>query len=116
MPVIHTYTSEPLSESQREHMKATFGRLIAKVPGKSEPWLMCLFEDEVPIYFGGSADFPSALVTVDVFAREAPDPSVWASLTPDITDTLRTVAHIEPSRIYVKYGWTPDFGWNGRNF
>ena len=52
MPVIRTYTSEPVSESQRDTLKSFYGALIAKVPGKSEPWLMCVFDDDLPIYMG----------------------------------------------------------------
>lgn len=116
MPVIHTYTSEPLSESQRTTIKARYGQIISRVPGKSEPWLMCLFQDDVPIYMGGNADFPTCYVTVDVFSREEPDHGVWSEITPEICDVISSVAHVEPSRIYIRYGWTPDFGWNGRNF
>lgn len=116
MPVIRTYTSEPVSESQRDRLKAFYGTLIERVPGKSEPWLMCVFDDNLPIYLGGSADEPAAYVTVDVFAREAPDHDVWASMTGPICDELRKVLSINPERVYVRYGWTPDFGWNGSNF
>lgn len=116
MPVIRTYTSEPVSESQRDTLKSFYGALIEKVPGKSEPWLMCVFDGDLPIYMGGSADEPAAYVTVDVFARAAVDPAVWDSMTGPICDELRDVLGIDPTRVYVRYGSTPDFGWNGSNF
>ena len=23
---------------------------------------------------------------------------------------------VDPARVYIRYGWTPSFGWNGANF
>lgn len=116
MPVIHTYSSTPISEAARESLKATYGEAIAAVPGKSEAWLMCLFEENVPTYHGGTNNQPAAYVTVDVFAREAVNPNVWRSMTPVICDALQTELGVDPARIYVKYGECANFGWNGMNF
>mgnify|MGYP000052018112 CR=1 FL=1 len=62
MPVIHTHVSVPTTPEQREALKAAYGKAITAVPGKSEGWLMCPFEDNMPIYFGGSDDQPAAYV------------------------------------------------------
>lgn len=69
MPVIHTHVSVPTTPEQREALKAAYGKAITAVPGKSEGWLMCPFEDNMPIYFGGSDDQPAAYVEVNVFGR-----------------------------------------------
>ena len=58
MPVIHTHVSVKTTPEQREALKAAYGKAITVVPGKSEGWLMCPFEDDMPIYFGGSDDAP----------------------------------------------------------
>ena len=116
MPVIHTYTSTPITPAQEELLKAAFGKTIALVPGKSEQWLMCAFEPETSLYLGGTNDEPAALVTVDVYARQPVKRAVWEKMTSLICDTLQEVLGIDPARIYVKYGSTPDFGWNGMNF
>lgn len=116
MPVIHTYSSTPIPEEARECLKATYGKLIGTVPGKSEQWLMCLFDENVPGYLGGTDDEPVAYVTVDVFARAAVEASVWAEMTPAICDALREQLGVDPARIYVRYGETSSFGWNGMNF
>ena len=60
MPVIHTHVSVPTTPEQREALKAAYGKAITAVPGKSEGWLMCPFEDNMPIYFCGSDDQPAA--------------------------------------------------------
>ena len=49
MPVIHTHVSVSTTPEQREALKAAYGKAITAVPGKSEGWLMCPFEDNMPI-------------------------------------------------------------------
>ena len=75
MPVVHTYCSAPIAPAAREALKAAYGSAIGNVPGKSEAWLMCLFEDETPIYFAGDDAAPSALVDVSAFSRVEVPPS-----------------------------------------
>ncbi|MBR3313625.1 MAG: hypothetical protein IKG18_05740 [Atopobiaceae bacterium] len=116
MPVIHTYSSTPIPANARESLKATYGNAIASVPGKSETWLMCLFDENVPTYHGGTNDAPAAYVTVDVFAREAVPRAAWNAMTPVICDALNDQLGVDPARIYIKYGETANFGWNGMNF
>ena len=116
MPVIHTYASTPIPDAVRESLKATWGEAIEAVPGKSETWLMCIFDENVPMYHGGTDDAPAAYVTVDVFARGAVNPSAWQKMTPVICDALQKQLGIDPTRIYIKYGESANFGWNGMNF
>lgn len=46
MPVIHTHVSVSTTAEQREALKSAYGKAITAVPGKSEGWLMCPFEDK----------------------------------------------------------------------
>lgn len=116
MPVIHTHASTPIPAEARETLKAAFGQAISAVPGKSEGWLMCLFDENVPIYFGGDDSEPSAYVEVSVFARGAVPSSAWEQMTEQLTPVISETLGIDPARIYIGYGATPDFGWNGSNF
>lgn len=116
MPVIHTYSSTAIPDDAREALKTTWGKAIEAVPGKSEAWLMCIFEENVPMYHAGTDDAPVAYVTVDVFARGAVDPSAWRQMTPTICDALHEQLGVDPARVYVKYGESANFGWNGMNF
>ena len=50
MPVIHTHVSVSTTPGQREALKAAYGKAITAVPGKSEGWLMCPFEDNMPLH------------------------------------------------------------------
>ena len=97
MPVIHTHVSVSTTPEQREALKAAYGKAITAVPGKSEGWLMCPFEDNMPIYFGGSDDQPAAYVEVNVFGRSVPgsawekaDRALWPRSTLGIPETAPT--------------------------
>ena len=72
MPVIHTYASTPIPEAARDALKTVYGSAIEAVPGKTEQWLMCLFEGDVPIYHAGDGD----AVVGEI------DPSVHVSIPP----------------------------------
>lgn len=116
MPVIQTHASTPIPASAREALKATFGQAISAVPGKSESWLMCVFDENAPIYFGGDDSEPSAFIEVSVFARNEIPASAWEELTEQITPAVASQLGIDPARIYIQYSSTPHFGWNGANF
>ena len=116
MPVVHTNCSAEITPAARRELKAAYGRAIEAVPGKSEAWLMCLFEDETPIYFAGDDSERSALVDVSVFARSEVPSSAWRAFTEEVTPVICRELGVDPARLYIRYGWTPDFGWNGANF
>lgn len=116
MPVIKTHTSATISPEQRETLKAVYGEAITTVPGKSEQWLMCLFDDKVPMYFAGSDAEPCALIEVSVYARNEIADGVWERMTEFITPVVSHTLGIDPTHIYISYGSTPNFGWNGANF
>lgn len=76
---------------------------------------MCLFEDNVPMYFAGSDDAPVAYVEVNVFGTSVPK-SAWEKLTPQIMDALQNTLDVPADRTYIRYTGTADWGWNGGNF
>lgn len=116
MPVIKTFSSTPITADARETLKAAFGEAITAVPGKSEQWLMCLFEGDTPIYFAGSDAEPAVYVEVGVFARGEVAAASWQEMTERITPVIAETLDVDPAHIYISYGWTPSFGWNGSNF
>jgi hypothetical protein len=63
---------------------------------------MCLFEDNVPMYFGGSDDAPVAYVEVNVFGTSVPK-SAWEKLTPQIMDALQDTLNVPADRTYIRY-------------
>ncbi|NEG96240.1 hypothetical protein CS006_04135 [Bifidobacterium primatium] len=115
MPVIHTHASTTISKAQREELKSLYGQAITAVPGKSEGWLMCPFEDNMPIYFGGDDAKPAAYVEVNVFGDSVPREN-WEQLTRSICDALDSVLGIPSNRVYIRETATTNWGWSGRNF
>ena len=95
-----------------EALKTAYGKAISAVPGKSEGWLMCPFEDNMPIYFGGDDSKPAAYVEVNVFGRSVPG-SAWEKLTEQIMAALGKELGIPADRTYIRYTATTDWGWNG---
>ena len=116
MPVIHTYTSAHIEPETRERLKATWGKAIENVPGKNEHWLMCIFEDDLAMYHGGTDDEPCAYVTVGVYAPTPVDKSAWEALTPIICGELERELGVNPRRVYISYSEGKNFGWNNMNF
>lgn len=107
MPVIHTHVSVSTTPEQREALKTAYGKAISAVPGKSEGWLMCPFEDNMPIYFGGDDSKPAAYVEVNVFGRSVPG-SAWEKLTEQIMAALGKELGIPADRTYIRYTATTD--------
>lgn len=116
MPVIHTHVSVETTREQRDELKSIYGRAITALPGKSEGWLMCPFEDNMPIYFAGDDSRPAAYVEVNAFGHSGAPRSAWEALSAQIIPALESVLGIPQDRIYVRYTMTEDWGWNGGNF
>ncbi|RSX52265.1 phenylpyruvate tautomerase MIF-related protein [Bifidobacterium samirii] len=116
MPVIHTHVSVKTTKEQREALKTAYGKAVTAVPGKTESWLMCPFEDEMPIYFGGDDSQPAAYVEVNILGRGAVGRDVWEQMTRDIMAALEGTLGVPADRTYIRYTATADWGWNGGNF
>lgn len=116
MPVIRLHASTAIPREAQLALKRSFGDAIATVPGKSEQWLMCTFDEQAPMFFAGDDTQPCALVEVSVFARTQIAAEVWEELTGLLTPAVSEALGIDPTRIYVEYRTTAHFGWNGSNF
>ena len=114
MPCIQLNTSVKLSDASKKAIKTKLGKAIELVPGKSENWLMITMNDGISVYFKGDDSKPAAFVAVDVYGRE--DGRAFDALTGEICKILGDEAGISADRIYVKYGATMHWGWNGGNF
>lgn len=113
MPFINVMTNTAVSNDAETAIKSALGQAITAIPGKSEGWLMVGIEPEHILYFKGD-NAPAAMVNVSVFGSA--NPSAYDNLTGQICSILNTQLGIEPSRIYVKYSETSNWGWNGSNF
>ncbi|MCM1334406.1 MAG: phenylpyruvate tautomerase MIF-related protein [Bacteroides sp.] len=113
MPFINVKTNVSVSKEKEVAVKSALGEAITAIPGKSEGWLMVGFEPEYRLYFKGS-DEPATMVEVSIYGNASS--SALDTFTGKVDDILERELSLSPSRIYVKYVQTPDWGWNGGNF
>lgn len=113
MPFINVKTNISVSDEQKVQVKSAMGKAITAIPGKSESWLMVGIVPEHCLYFKGT-DEPCAMVDVDILGTASSN--YLTELTEEICTALENILEISPSRIYVKYSSTADWGWNNRNF
>lgn len=113
MPFINIKTNVAVAADKEESIKTALGQAITAIPGKSESWLMVGMEPEYKLYFKGTAD-PAAMVSVSIYGSA--DRSSKNKLTGKISEILGDTLGISPSRIYVSFAETADWGWNGANF
>lgn len=113
MPFINIKTNITVSGEKETAIKSELGKAITSIPGKSENWLMVGIEPEHIIYFKGD-NSPAAMVEVSIYGHA--DSSACNALTEKICNILQEHLCVSPSRVYIKYSETPNWGWNGSNF
>lgn len=112
MPFIDCKLNVDITKQQEEEIKSELGKAISLIPGKSENWLMVNILPNCALYFRGSNEKPTAMVSVTIYGSASP--SAYDSLTAQINTVLKTIAGIE--ELYVSYSETSNFGYNGSNF
>ncbi len=112
MPFIDCKVNIDISKQQEQELKDEFGKAIALIPGKSENWLMVNIQHKCSLYFRGSNEKPTAMISVTVYGKS--NPSAYDALTARFNTILRNVLNIED--MYVSYSETSNFGYNGSNF
>ncbi len=112
MPFIDCKLNVDISKQQELELKSEFGKAISLIPGKSENWLMVNIQPKCALYFRGSNEKPTAMVSVTVYGKV--NPNAYDSLTARLNTILQSVANIE--EMYVSYTETSNFGYNGSNF
>lgn len=113
MPFINSKFNFHLENQEKEALKTFFGTAINTIPGKTESWLMVNIDDNQDLYFQGKK-LNAAYVEIKMYGN-APKNKL-NELTSKITTYLSNNLDILPSRIYVSYFQTSDWGWSGNNF
>ncbi|MBQ8931207.1 MAG: hypothetical protein IJ045_02080 [Ruminiclostridium sp.] len=113
MPFINIKTNTQISDEKKLQVKDAMGKAITAIPGKTDAWLMVGIEPCQTLYFKGTEE-PCAMVNVDILGTA--QSSDLSNMTAEVCNALESILDISPSRIYVKYSSTKDWGWNGGNF
>lgn len=114
MPYIELNVNKTVEKKLKETIKSTLGKLIEKLPGKSENWLMVNINDNSSLYFKGSIE-GAIMIKVLVYGSEYSS-TILNNFTNEITNYLSKELNITPQRIYVSYFFTNNWGFNGSNF
>ena len=114
MPYIKTTTNKTVTDGEKRQLTTLLGKLIEKLPGKSEEWLMLSVEDGTYMAFRGEDGEYCAMIEVDVFGKT--DTSACDELTEALCDKVGELLGIRPDRIYVKYCGYEIWGYNRFNF
>ena len=113
MPNMHLYTNLTLDKATKDEIKAAFAEAIARIPGKSEKWLMVIIEDAKSMYLAGS-DAPCAMVSVELLGSA--DGATYEKVTSAVTKSLCALLPLKPDRVYTKYSEYRHWGYNGEHF
>lgn len=114
MPYIETKVTVKISEEKERILKEKLGKAIETIPGKTEEWLMCGFEDCCRLWFKGDNSRPAAYVEVKLLGKAQRE--YYEKLTAVICSILETELSIPADRTYVKYEECQHWGWNNMNF
>lgn len=112
MPYVNIKTNTEIG-NKAESIKAGLGKAIECFPGKTEQWLMMSLEGNVKMYFQGK---DSPCVFADVFLFGTPSRSACEAFAETVTAELGEILDVAPDRIYIKFGGTENWSWNGRLF
>lgn len=113
MPMIQTRVNRPIAPETEKALAKKLGKAI-ELLGKSEQWLMLEFADNCRLYFQGESDRPMAYVEVKLLGKAAPEQ--YQRMTAEICRVMQEELSISPDCVYVYYGETAHWGWNGGNF
>ena len=113
MPFIDLKLTQKLTEDKKTLIKTMLGGKIS-ILRKPESYLMIGIDDGYDLYFAGKKLEKGAFVQVSVFGE--PDSRDCAKMTEAVCRILKDILDIDGSAVYVAYGGTGNWGWNGTNF
>ncbi len=115
MPFVDAKITVPVSEAQRDEIKAGLGRAVSAF-GKGESWLMVGIDDEYALWLGGNKLERGAFVSVSLIG-DTPDEGCRV-FTEQICALLKDVLGIPGDCVYVTYHpmMRTRWGWNGSTF
>ncbi|MBE5039490.1 phenylpyruvate tautomerase MIF-related protein [Ructibacterium gallinarum] len=113
MPFIDSKITVPVTEKEKEKIKAELGKAITTLH-KTETYLMVGIEDKYDLWLAGKKLEKGAYVSVSLYGSAAPED--YDKLTAQICDLYAKELGIPGDAIYVSYHPVSDWGWNGSNF
>ncbi|GAV84245.1 MIF domain-containing protein [Cephalotus follicularis] len=115
MPTLNLYTNVPVDAVTASDILKDATKIVAKIIGKPESYVMILLNGGVPIAFAGT-EGPAAYG--ELISIGGLGPSVNGKLSSTIAEILETKLSIDSSRFYIKFYDVQRsfFGFNGSTF
>ena len=114
MPYCEFKTSVSLDRQQKQELAKALCKVIEQIPGKTEPWIMTGIEGDTEIWFNGTDEQPSAVITLKTFGES--EKKYYDLVTEGVCSTVSRLLNVPGERIYVIHEPISRWGWNGRNF
>ena len=114
MPFIISRVNIAVTDEQEEKIKAALGRAIELVPGKTEEYLMIVFENNSHIWLRGNNSEPYAYIEAKIFGNE--NHNGYNALSMEIAKIYNSILKIAPENIYVMYEDIKTWGVRGFTF
>lgn len=112
MPYIKITTNVPADNDTEVRIKDRMGIIIELIPRKNERWLMCTFDFDCSLWFGGT-NKNAAYIEVNLYGEITNH--VSGKVTKEIASIVSEELSIPSNRIYTVYFITQHWGWDGRN-
>lgn len=113
MPYLAAKLTVPVSDTQKENLKAAFGEAISVIPGRNEGQLMVSIAGDQDLWLAGKKLVKGAYVGIIMFG-EAPK-EYCSAMTAKICDILAAQLDIPGSAVYVTYHPVNTWGYAGKN-
>ena len=114
MPLLKLQTSASLSEDKKKDLLLAASKILARVTGKPESYVMTVVENAT-ICMAGKVG-PAAFV--DVRGIGGLNQKVNQQLSKEIGDLLKQELNIKPDNVYLNFTdvSAQNWGWNGSTF
>ncbi len=116
MPLVKVYYDKDLNEDVLVSLSSSLTKLTAHVLGKSEDFVMTIFQKTELQSFGLDVVLPSLFIEVkNVGILNA---ETTSSLSSDITNLFTTLIGVKSSHVYIDFQESERhlWGWNGKTF
>jgi hypothetical protein len=114
MPFVRSYVNVPVSKEQELSLKAGLGKAIELIPGKSEEYLVTVFNDESHMYARGDGSRPAAYIEAAIWGNEIH--AGYDEFTATVCALYHQVLNIPEENIFIRYEDIPDWGVGRYNF
>lgn len=114
MPLLKVYSSCKLSSSVYEPLSSSLTSTVASTLGKSEDFIMVIFQHTTFQSFGSNAEEPSVYIEFKNVGNLSLD--ITTRLSGIISELFAKFTDLDPSRMYIEFQPTERhlWGWNGK--